>query len=60
MIENEIYRSLVKEMSTGHLEAEAKSMAFICRKMQRYMPFPCPYLEEINEELKKRYFVEGF
>lgn len=55
--ELEYWRSQVKDFPTSRLEIEAKNMAFIKNKMINIMPFPCPYLEALNEELKERYKV---
>jgi len=55
--EIEFWQSQVKQFSTQRLETESKSMAFVQRSMQKFMPFQMPYLDAINEELKERYKV---
>lgn len=59
MTEKNVYKSIVQEFSTERIQTEIKSFTHVKRSIEKTgLPFPCPYLDALKDEIKIRYNVE--
>jgi len=50
------YAQFVEKFSTERIQTEIKQFTFIKQSIEKTgLPFPCPFLEALKEEVERRY-----